>query len=70
MNILRKMFSRKWVLTTLLAFVGTAVCIRLGIWQLDRLEQRRAFNHQVESMRAAEILDLNTKIPANITSME
>ena len=70
MNILRKMFSRKWVLTTLLAFVGTAVCIRLGIWQLDRLEQRRAFNHQVESMRAAEILDLNTKIPANIASME
>ena len=70
MNILRKMFSRKWVLTTLLAFVGTAVCIRLGIWQLDRLEQRRAFNHQVESMRAAEVLDLNTKIPANINSME
>lgn len=70
MNILRKMFSRKWVLTTLLALAGTAVCIRLGIWQLDRLEQRRAFNHQVESMRAAELLDLNSEVPEDIASME
>jgi surfeit locus 1 family protein len=53
------MFSRNWLFTTLLVFLGTAVCIRLGIWQLDRLEGRRAFNAQVETMRAAEMLDLN-----------
>lgn len=70
MTILRRMFSKKWVLTTLLVFIGTAVCIRLGIWQLDRLEQRRAFNAQVESMRAAEPLDLNASVPEDITSME
>lgn len=64
------MFSPKWLLTTLLVFIGTAVCIRLGIWQLDRLEGRRAFNTQVESMRAAEQLDLNVNTPADITSME
>ena len=40
---LLKMFQRKWLLPTLLVFAGTALCIRLGIWQLDRLEQRRAF---------------------------
>ena len=57
--ILKKMFSRAWLFATLLVFAGTALCIRLGIWQLDRLEQRRAFNAQVESMRAAELLDLN-----------
>lgn len=68
--LLRKMFSPKWLLTTLLVFIGTAVCIRLGIWQLDRLEGRRAFNTQVESMRAAEQLDLNVNTPADITSME
>lgn len=68
--LLRKMFSPKWLLTTLLVFIGTAVCIRLGIWQLDRLEGRRAFNAQVESMRAAEQLDLNANTPADITSME
>lgn len=70
MTILRRMFSKKWVITTLLVFLGTAVCVRLGIWQLDRLEQRRAFNAQVESMRAAEPLDLNASVPQDITSME
>lgn len=64
------MFSRKWLLTTILVLLGTAVCIRLGIWQLDRLEQRRAFNTQVTSMRAAAPLDLNAEIPADIDSME
>jgi surfeit locus 1 family protein len=44
MTALRMMFSRKWILTTLLVVVGSLVCVRLGIWQLDRLAQRRAFN--------------------------
>ncbi len=64
------MTSRAWLLTTLLVFAGTAFCIRLGIWQLGRLEQRRAFNTQVETMRAAELLDLNQNLPADISSME
>ena len=68
--ILKKMFSRAWLIATLLVFLGTAFCIRMGIWQLDRLEQRRAFNAQVESMRAAELLDLNQNLPADISAME
>jgi surfeit locus 1 family protein len=64
------MFSRSWILTTLLVFAGTAVCVRLGIWQLDRLEQRRAFNAQVESMWAMETLDLNQSVPDDISKME
>lgn len=64
------MFSRKWLLTTLLVFLGTAVCIRLGIWQLDRLEQRRAFNAQVTSMRALPPLDLNAETAASLETME
>ena len=68
--ILKKMFGRAWLFATLSVFAGTALCIRLGIWQLDRLEQRRAFNAQVESMRAAELLDLNQNLPADISSME
>ncbi len=68
--ILRKMFSLKWLVATVLVFAGTAVCIRLGIWQLDRLDQRRAFNTQVESMRAAELLDLNQGVPENTSTME
>jgi surfeit locus 1 family protein len=70
MTVLRKMVSMKWLVTTLLVLAGTAVCIRLGIWQLDRLDQRRAFNQQVESMRAATLLDLNAGTPEDIASME
>src|SRR5512133_3139935 len=68
--LLTKMFQRKWQLATLLVLAGTALCIRLGIWQLDRLDQRRAFNHQVESMRAMPALDLNQGQPEDIATME
>lgn len=64
------MFRPKWLFATLLVFAGTALCIRLGIWQLDRLEQRRAFNAQFESARARPILDLNREQPEDITKME
>jgi len=68
--LLLKMFQRKWLIATLLVFAGTALCIRLGIWQLARLEQRRAFNAQFESARAESALDLNQEIPQDITAME
>lgn len=68
--LLLKMFSRKWLFTTLLVFLGTALCIRLGIWQLDRLEQRRAFNAQVMSMRVMPPLDLNSEEADSIETME
>jgi len=67
---LLKMFHRKWLFTTLLVFLGTALCIRLGIWQLDRLEGRREFNAQFESMRALPALDLNQEGPDSIAEME
>jgi surfeit locus 1 family protein len=68
--IFLKMFSRRWILTTLLVFLGTAVCIRLGIWQLDRLEGRRAFNSQVLTNRALPVLDLNQERPDDLRGME
>ena len=68
--LLLKMVQRKWLLTTLLVLLGTTVCIRLGIWQLDRLEGRRAFNTQVETMRALPALDLNQESPFSIDKME
>jgi surfeit locus 1 family protein len=64
------MFTRRWILTTLLVLVGTALCIRLGIWQLDRLEQRRAFNTHVEAQWSASTLDLNDNLPLDLTEME
>ena len=68
--LLRKMFSRKWWFTTLLVLLGSALCVRLGIWQLDRLDQRRAFNAQVISMRAMPVLDLNDEGADSVETME
>lgn len=64
------MFQRRWLLTTLLVLAGTVLCIRLGIWQLDRLEQRRAFNAQFANARARPALDLNAEQPEDIAGME
>ena len=65
-----KIFQRKWLVPTLFVVAGAVLCIRLGIWQLDRLEQRRAFNAQFESMRAMPPLDLNEEQPEDIKQME
>ncbi len=65
-----KKFRWSWIFATLFVIAGSALCIRLGIWQLDRLAQRRVFNAQVLSMRAAPLLDLNQNAPTNIASME
>jgi surfeit locus 1 family protein len=44
---MRRLFSRKWLLATILVLAAMGVMIRLGIWQLDRLDTRRAFNSRV-----------------------
>ena len=67
---LLKMVQRKWLLTTLLVLLGTALCIRLGIWQLDRLEGRRVFNKRVETMRSLPALDLNHEGFESVDKME
>jgi len=69
-TFIRAMFSRHWLLATFLVLVGGAVCVRLGIWQLDRLEQRRAFNAHFTDMESAVPLDLNVEVPQDLTDME
>jgi len=54
--ILRVVFSPQCLLTTLLVLGGSLLCVRLGIWQLDRLAQRRAFNAHGYAMRALPVL--------------
>ena len=59
-------FNRRWWWTTLLVIAAVGVAIRLGVWQMDRLEQRRAFN--VETLRRlhAEPLKLNDGLPSGV----
>ena len=70
MKVIRAIFSRQWILATLLVLAGGALCVRLGIWQLDRLEQRRAFNAHVEAMWAAEPISLNGQTTEDLTKLE
>jgi len=53
----------RWTTTTLLVVAAMAVMIRLGIWQLDRLAERRAFNARVMAAMAQPVLDLNRELP-------
>lgn len=47
--VLGRVISRRWWKTTILVLIAIAVMARLGIWQLDRLEVRRAFNTRVQT---------------------
>jgi surfeit locus 1 family protein len=70
MNILFAIFTRKWVFATLFVLVGAMICVRLGIWQLDRLAQRRAFNaHYLESTTTSPLI-LKTAPVDDLTTME
>jgi surfeit locus 1 family protein len=39
--------SRQWIPITLLVIAASAMCFRLSVWQLQRLEQRRASNARI-----------------------
>ncbi len=45
--IITKLFSRRWWGVTIFVILGVIFLARLGFWQLERLEQRRAFNQLV-----------------------
>jgi surfeit locus 1 family protein len=42
----------------ILALIGAAGCVRLGIWQLDRLAQRRTLNEMIRARIAADPVDV------------
>jgi surfeit locus 1 family protein len=61
----RLFVSRRWWWVTILVLVGMAVTFRLGIWQLDRLQQRRARNTEyVEQINAAPMVLDGIQLPA------
>jgi surfeit locus 1 family protein len=70
-NILHLMFSRRWLLTTLLVFSGIAVTIRLGIWQIDRDFQKRSQNNHISASQALPVLELSTQeVQEDLQEME
>jgi surfeit locus 1 family protein len=69
--MMKRIISRKWLLATVLVIAGVAVLVRLGIWQLDRLHTRRAFNARVSAQIAQPTLDLRgSALGADLAQME
>ncbi len=67
---LKKIFSRTWLFTTVLVIVGSLVCVRLGIWQLDRLNQRISFNNHYLEVIKMPTLQLPVEDVINLEEME
>ena len=69
--VLTKLFNRRWWWATLLIIAGVALLIRLGFWQLDRLEQRRAYNATVAERWQEAPFDLVVEgLPADLAELE
>ncbi|MEX1248351.1 MAG: SURF1 family protein [Anaerolineales bacterium] len=66
-----RLFTRRWLVSTVLVLAAAAVMARLGLWQLDRLEQRRTFNTRVLDQQTAEPLVLDEQtLDLDLYSME
>lgn len=50
--------KRSTIVFLALAVVMAAICVRLGIWQLDRLAQRRAMNARIAGRMTAPPMDV------------
>lgn len=71
MEIVRDMISKKFLPLTILTLVTIVGTIRLGIWQLDRLEQRRNFNTRVQAQIDQPVLELDQNaLSSDVGDME
>ena len=57
--MIKALFSRRYILMTLLVVVAMAVMARLGVWQLERREQRIARNADLVAKLEAAPVSLN-----------
>lgn len=57
----------KWIAFHLLVAIGIIVMINLGLWQLQRLDDRQAFNETVTARLVADAVPLDDLLPADAT---
>ena len=66
-----KIFSKKWILVTILIALSMALFVWLGFWQLDRLEQKRTYNTTMAERWRQEPFDLNAEqLPQSLDNLE
>jgi surfeit locus 1 family protein len=71
LSVIPKLLNRRWWWTTLLVIAGVFVLIRLGYWQLDRLDQRRAYNAHVAERWQQPPFDVTANgLPADLHELE
>lgn len=63
MTVLTALFNRRWWWVTLLVLAIMLVLARLGVWQLDRLQERREANAALMIALEAPPISLNESIP-------
>lgn len=66
-HVYRFLLSRRWLGFALFVLVLSAVCVRLGYWQLDRLQERIDQNAIVEKNLSAAAVPLESvrEVPAD-----
>lgn len=57
--MLQTLRQPRWIVATVVVLLLAAVFVGLGLWQLDRLDQRQALNEMGESRLAEESADLS-----------
>jgi surfeit locus 1 family protein len=68
---IKLIFSPTWLFTTCLVFLAILLTIRLGFWQLDRLDQEKKFNSHILSVQAMDDLNLSENFDeTTLTDME
>lgn len=63
-QLIKPLFTRKWMITTILVVAASLGLARLGIWQLNRLEQRRSLNSRILAQIDAPMLVLDADVVA------
>lgn len=61
----RSRIDRRDLVGLVVALLIAAVCVRLGVWQLDRLHQRRERNAALLAARARPLLEVTGSLPAD-----
>lgn len=69
--MLTTLFSRHWRVATILVIIAIGVQVRLAVWQLDRLQERRVFNARVQDQLDQPPLTLEAHTPiGDLDTME
>lgn len=70
-RLVGRLFSRQWWWATLVVLLGMAVLARLGVWQLDRLEQRKARNVEiVAQLSLPPLLLTGERLPDDLAGLK